>query len=655
MRNSLRAALAAVFLPGLAGAQALPDAPLIARLDPHDRPGPYPVPRAIEAGIAPIFNPYRRDRITPGPGILQPMLAGTQSVRLGGGYAGAGDARETFGQGMFRHGPIAAMASGAWRDIGDYRDGAGQDVRFGYERLTGNLGVNLTPRGGTVLRLGALYDDIEDLRMPLARPVVEYGVPLVAGAGADPLTTRRMAVRAGAEHQITNGPRLRFDGGYVTFDRVADNFTLRPFLPQNRVRSEIDADVLDARLILDDTAGAIAWRLGADVRNEGRNGRRFGGPATSLALLSGRQAPDVTRNEFGVFGEAAITPWRDGRIALALRLEHVEADAGAADDLLRVGNFVGTPRSLYASYFGADVQMRRSFTEPSVLLRLDQKLGEGAPTLHAAAARIARMPAIEELFFALPSATVFTPQGTPSRQVGNPGLSPELHHRLEAGLAWQGKNWQGWMRPPPEVAPGLDVAAWRFSLAGHASYVEDFITRDRARGQAGVLLGDYAAIWRNADAALAGIEADLQWNLTRNLATRVNLGWNWGENRDTGVPLYGIAPLEANLVAEWHDRLGDFGRWSFGAKLRLVAAQNRADINPQTGSGYDVDQSDSFALLDLFATFQLQETVAVRLGIDNVTGVAFAEHVPFRTTDDTNFGPVRGPGRFAWARALVTF
>jgi iron complex outermembrane receptor protein len=649
------AALAVVLLvPFAPAAQSLPEAPLIPRIEPHNRPGPLPIPGTADHGTAPVFNLYRRDRITPDLGILRPMVEGTQAVRLGAGYGGAGDAMETFGQALLRHGPYAAMGGLAWRDVGGYGDGAGNRVRYGYSRLTGNLGAMATPRDGTALRVMLLHDDVRDLLMPLGRPVVEFGVPLVSGAGADPLFTTRTALRLGGEHRFEGGLRLRLDAGYARFDREADNFTLRPSIPANRVRSEIAADVFDARLALDDVAGV--WRVGLDLRHESRNGRRFGAPGlNSLAILSGRQAPDADKTEFGVFGEAAVTPWQGGRLALALRLDHAEAEAGAAHDVLRTPGFTGTVRSLYAQYYGAGVPVSRRFTEPSVLLRLDHRFAADGPAAHVSLGRIARMPAIEELFFALPSAPVLTPQGTPARQVGNPTLSPEIHYRAEAGLAWQGEGWQGWMRPPPASVPGIDTSAWRFALTGHVSLVEDFISRDRARGQGGVLRSDFAAIWRNVDAMLAGVEADLQWNLTRNLATRANLAYTWGENRDTGKALYGIAPLEANLIVEWHDRLFDEGRWSIGTKLRLVAAQNRADINPTTGSGYDVARSAAFALLDIFATLRWREGVALRVGIDNVTNAAFAEHLPFRTTDDANFSPVRGPGRTVWARALITF
>jgi hypothetical protein len=104
---------------------------------------------------------------------------------------------------------------------------------------------------------------------------------------------------------------------------------------------------------------------------------------------------------------------------------------------------------------------------------------------------------------------------------------------------------------------------------------------------------------------------------------------------------------------------GEIGRWSVGAKLRLVAAQNRADITPRTGSGDDVDRSNGFALLDRFDIVQIRERIALRVGVNNVTDTTFAEHLPFRTTDDTNVAPGRrvavrrDPRRACRARRLV--
>lgn len=638
-------------LPALAQAPGgLPDQPLIPRLESHARPAPFPIPAPFEPGAAPVFNPWRQDRIRPEMPVLRPLAEGSQAVRLGAGLAGAGEAREAFGQGVLRQGPLILNGALARRDIGGYTDGAGREVRLGYDRVTANAGAAWFPGEGRGLRLGFVHDDISGLRMPLARPVVENGVPLVAGAGADPLTTARTALRFGAETPLADGLRLRLDGGAAHLEREADNFSLRPAPAANRLRSEIAADVLDTRLMLE----GRAWRLGVEARHESRDGRRFGGPGVgSLALLTGRQAPDVARVELAAFAEAAVPLWQGGQLALALRLGHAAAEAGGAGDGLRIGNFAGTPLSLWRSYFaGADDSTRH--TAPSALLRLDHAFA-GGPALHLSAGRIARMPAIEELFFALPSAEMFTAQGTPSRQVGNPTLRPEIHHRVEAGLAWQGEGWAGWARPPAAIAPGLDATAWRFALTGFAAQVEDFISRDRARGQAGVARADFAAIWRNVDAALAGVEADLQWNATRNLALRANAAFAWGENLSEDRALYGVAPFEANLLAEWHDRLGDAGRWSVGGKLRLVAAQRRADMNPLTGSGYDVAKSKGFATLDLFVTLQVNERLGLQLGVENLTDTAFAEHLPWRTTDDANLDPVRAPGRFVWARAILAF
>ncbi len=109
------------------------------------------------------------------------------------------------------------------------------------------------------------------------------------------------------------------------------------------------------------------------------------------------------------------------------------------------------------------------------------------------------------------------------------------------------------------------------------------------------------------------------------------------------------------LIADWHDRLAAIGTWNAAARLRMVARQDRADDDPATGSGYDPAETAGFTVLDLFAGVQFSDRVGAQVGIDNVFDRDYAEHVPFRTTDDTNLGFVNAPGRFAWLRVVVNF
>ena len=73
-----------------------------------------------------------------------------------------------------------------------------------------------------------------------------------------------------------------------------------------------------------------------------------------------------------------------------------------------------------------------------------------------------------------------------------------LEEKLDLGLAWQG-------------------ASASASVAVFADRVNDYILRDRARGQDGVLRADGASIYRNVDASLAGVEVEASWQLATTL------------------------------------------------------------------------------------------------------------------------------------------
>ncbi len=657
---ALAAALAGAPPVASAAGTLLPaDTLLIEELNPHARPAPYPIPRPFGDGTAPIFNPYVRNHVALDGGVAASVFDAQRTVKVGGGYAGAGDAWEAFAQAGTTFAGGALNAALAGRSIGDYDDGAGASVRFGYDRTTAQVGGAWFPDAQRTLRANVVYDRIDDLAMPLAVPVVESGIALVRGAGADPLKTERTGVRVVYEDAHGYGAldRIRFTGGWVELERAADNYTLRAAPAANRVRSALEATVGDASLWGEFTAGTTQLRVGADFRDDSRNGTRRGGPAVNnLDQVTGYQQPRPEATTSGVFVEAAAQPWQDGTLAAALRWQWWDARIAGADDAFTMPGFSGTPRTLYAQYYGAGQDTSPDRNAPSALVELKQRFAAGAAEARLSAARIARFPDLFELSVALPSSpSTQVPAGTVSRQVGNPGLAEEIHHRIEAGLTFDGADWVDWRRVRGGSGERFTVQSWRLVLSASFDRIDDFVSRDRARAQAGVLRADNAAIWRNVDAELTVASADFQWNLTRNFSARANVWWNYGRNTSDHRPLYGISPLEATLVADWHDRLGNAGSWNAAALLRMVARQDRADADPATGSGYDPETTAGFGVLDLFAGLQFSDRVGLQLGIDNVLDRNYAEHVPFRTTDDTNFGFVNAPGRFAWLRVVVSF
>jgi iron complex outermembrane receptor protein len=635
------------------------EGPLIVDLVTHARPLPYPVPLPFAGGSAPVFNPYVQNHIALDGGAPASVLEAQRTLKLGGGYAGAGDAWEAFAQGGLAFTDGALNAALAQRSIDDYRDGDGSDVRFGYERTTGQLGGAWFPDAQRSLRAGVVYDRIDDLRMPLGVPVVENGIPLIEGAGADPLKTERTGVRLAFDDARGFGAlrRVRLAGGWLELERKADNFTLRTTPAANRIRNALSASIWDATAFGDFAAGGAEIRVGAEFRSDSRDGQRRGGPAVNnLDQITGFQAPGPEATTYGAFVEAAGRPWGGGSLAGALRWQGRDADITGADAAFALPGFAGTPRSLYALYYGAGLDLTPHHDAVSALVEARHQFAAGGPEARVSAGRIARFPDLFEFSVALPSSPATNvANGTPSRQVGNPGLDTEIHHRIEAGMTWAGADWAEWRRVRGTSGDRFAANSWRLALSASYDRIDDFVSRDRARAQAGVLRADNAAIWRNVDAEIAAAEADLQWNLTRNLSMRANVWWNYGQNTTDDRPLYGISPLETTLIADWHDRLATVGTWNAAARLRMVANQDRADDDPATGSGYDPAETAGFTVLDLFAGVQFSDRVGVQVGIDNVFDRNYAEHVPYRTTDDTNLGLVYAPGRFAWLRIVVNF
>lgn len=149
--------------------------------------------------------------------------------------------------------------------------------------------------------------------------------------------------------------------------------------------------------------------------------------------------------------------------------------------------------------------------------------------------------------------------------MGNPEIDWALHRRLEGGLAYDANGWSGYGIKTGGALP------WRLALTAYYDDVKDFITRDRARGQTVTGVFDYARIRRNVDAELAGIAADLRANLSRRLATRLNVHYQYGHNTTDGRVLYGIYPnqLRTGFVS---------GRWTLAGTPTYVAANmaNRA-------------------------------------------------------------------------------
>jgi iron complex outermembrane receptor protein len=130
--------------------------------------------------------------------------------------------------------------------------------------------------------------------------------------------------------------------------------------------------------------------------------------------------------------------------------------------------------------------------------------------------------------------------------------------------------------------------------------------------------------------------------------------WAWGENDSAGTVLPQMTPLEGRVSAAWDDR-----RWSAGALLRMVAAQERVAVNQGNVVGRDLGPGACFATFAINGGYRISDRVQFTAGIDNLCDRAYSEHLNLAGCADFGYPalPVRinEPGRSAWLKLNVRY
>ncbi len=537
-------------------------------------------------------------------------------VRLGAAYKSNSNTRSV----------SADVAAGApqgfvrgivdYADAGNYRDGDGASVRSAYTSRSGNLILGYTPQ--------------EQTRVELSLEATREEDTLFAGSGMDSPKSDNDTVRLKIARDQSVGPFSGVRGELYRSDvsHVMDNFSLRPLVAgAMKMRVPTDSTTRGGRITGDlATEGGAVWTLGLDHQANNRNANRFSGP--TLATLQSVLWPDADLKQTGVFAEVMLPAGRSDTLKAGLRYDRVSASAGRADAAAAsiAGN--STPNDLYRYYYG---RAASDHSEGNLggFVRYEHTVGDG--TLFAGASRSVRTADATERFMAsnsMPAAI------QAMRWVGNPDLSPEKHRQIEVGVSWA-------------------VARWSTSATVYYDDVNDYILRDRARGQPGVLRSDLATIYRNVDARLYGFEWDGRMNLGGHLQAGADLAYvNATDTTGGSRPLAQTPPLEGSLSLDYSPT-----QWSLGGRLRFAARQSRVDDNVLTGSGQDAGKSGGFGVLDLYGHYRLSRTADLLFGVDNLLDRTYAYHVNRANADPFNPGPlqVNEPGRELWLRARVTF
>jgi iron complex outermembrane recepter protein len=514
-------------------------------------------------------------------------------------------------QGMAAADVGGANESLAWRliaaaeDHANYEDGDGDEVRSAYDRR--NAGLMLGARLGDAqqLEIGVDYGDTRDA--------------YYAGAGMDAPKEELIAARLRHSVELARADVVS-ELWRAEVDHVMDNFSLRP-LASGAMAMRVPSTAVTQGGNIALTFDIADWSIdtGVQLARVNRDATRYAGPnPAQIGMVNSLLWPDVTLDRSGLFAEAHGEWNGNARLTAGLRWDRFEADAARATQ--RVSAMVGAPLQFYTMYYGT-APLSSDESGLGALLRYERDVSAQG-TLFVGASRSLRAADSTERFMA-----AMAPMAS-GRWIGNPNLVAEQHHQIDGGFAWR--------------QDGRSA-----SVSVFIDDVHDYILRDRARHQDGVLLADGATIYRNVDARLAGIELDYATPIGAFWRIDAQLGYVRGENREDDRELAQIPPLEGRLALA---RASAAGEWSF--VLRGAARQHRADTSTLTGSGLDAQETPGFGVIDLawrkaFGAHLLQ----VRL--ENLFDRAYAEHLNRANQDPFNPDPihVNEPGRalrIAW-------
>lgn len=181
-----------------------------------------------------------------------------------------------------------------------------------------------------------------------------------------------------------------------------------------------------------------------------------------------------------------------------------------------------------------------------------------------------RFPTLEERYF-----SGVTAQGDIA---GNPNLGSEHSLGIDVGLQWNDGRWSG------------STHVWRMG-------VDDLIQLARLQGD----LNGYVNI---GEARLYGAESDVDVRLGPSWSLRGSAAYTRGEDRRTGLPLYGIGPPDLAFEARHEGE-------------RHAVALRYAHRSRMRRPGFEEVARSAVDTLDLDASYRLRDDLEVRVFVRN--------------------------------------
>jgi iron complex outermembrane receptor protein len=490
------------------------------------------------------------------------------------------------------------------KDADNYEDGDGNEVRSSFKHKQAGIIAGYTPTDNRLFEFSHEKNDFTDALYP--------------GSGMDsPEETATITrLRYKDKPASSNVDEINADIYVSDVEHVMDNYSLRPNSGM-KMRTPTTSKTTGGRLVLKSSTDSTLWEYGLDIQKNQRDAQ-LDNMNTGIARTVSTLWPDVEITQVGVFAEATHKLDDQKKLKAGIRIDQVDTSHNKANEQ---SDLMGgrTANQSYNHYYGTTATDK---TETNVggLLRYEQSLNNDV-TAFAGISRTVRTADATER-----GVNKWVAETT-SRWVGNPDIKPEKHHQIDIGLTKRTN---------------------KYSASATVFYdkVDDYILRDAASLQTGILKNDQADIYRNVEAELYGIEAEASTELTDNLDLSGSLAYVHATNATDDRPIAQTPPLNGKIQLDYEKN-----RWSAGSRIRFANAQNRIDEN----SKQEVGTTPGYAVLDVYGNYRLNKTLNLRYGVDNVMDKTYAEHSSRSNLLDNEAIKVNEPGRTAWLKLTAEF
>jgi iron complex outermembrane receptor protein len=518
--------------------------------------------------------------------------------RWGLGYADNGGIGDGFVDVTSGGQTFVTRLLGEMKQAGNYVDGGSTEVRSGYKE--NSVGAIFGYRPGN------------DSELQLSLEKISQSDVLFAGAGMDAPESSNQMTRLKYKKENMGGSFERLNVELYNSDvyHLMDNYSLRTLTAPMKMWVPSDVLTKGMRINGDMRLGSQTVTVGIDTQGIDKTAVRYAG----IGMINSYLWPGVSQSQTGLFAESTMKSGQSARVKYGLRYDLVDANASQAD----AATAMMTANQLYSAYYGTTANAK-SENNLSGLLRYERDYSEDK-TFFTSLSQTVRTADATERYMASNNSTASM------RWIGNPDIAPEIHTQLDVGMEKSARK-------------------LNYGVTAFLDSVKNFILKDKAQGQDGILLADNATIYRNVNATLYGVEGKAAYAWSQKLQSAITLAYTRGLNDTDGRNIAQIPPLEIGITTDYK-----MDKWSFGGKLRMVSSQTYIDIN-----GGDISETPGFNVLNLYGAYAMGKAARLQFGINNVTDELYYEHLNRQDVFGATGVNINEPGRTIWLKVKGTF